>query len=100
MAGVDLDAQPGGAVADVLDGGGELLEVDLERVEDLVGVVLGSEADFPLTGPGVLDDFVGGAFSLLRGPDSLTQAWLRWSMVCNATRDRGLRTSARTTPSA
>lgn len=43
---------------------------------------------------------VGGAFSLLRGPDSLTQAWLRWSMVCNATRDRGLRTSARTTPSA
>lgn len=42
----------------------------------------------------------GGAFSLLRGPDSLTQAWLRWSMVCNATRDRGLRTSARAATSA
>jgi len=42
----------------------------------------------------------GGAFSLLRGPDSLTQAWLRWSMVCNATRDRGLRTSARSAPPA
>lgn len=37
----------------------------------------------------------GGAYSLLRGPDSLTQAWLKWSMVCNATRDRGLRTSYR-----
>ena len=37
----------------------------------------------------------GCAYSLLRGPDSLTQAWLKWSMVCNATRDRGLRTSYR-----
>jgi len=33
----------------------------------------------------------GDQFSLLRGPESLTNAWLRWSMVCNATRDRGLR---------
>jgi len=37
----------------------------------------------------------GGAFSLLRGPESLTNAWLRWCMVCNATRERGLRTSYR-----
>jgi hypothetical protein len=37
----------------------------------------------------------GRAFSLLRGPESLTNAWLRWCMVCNATRERGLRTSYR-----
>ncbi|GMV09779.1 MAG: hypothetical protein ABS52_08745 [Gemmatimonadetes bacterium SCN 70-22] len=37
----------------------------------------------------------GAAFSMMRGPEQLTQAWLRWSMVCNATRDRGLRTSYR-----
>ncbi len=37
----------------------------------------------------------GQAYSLLRGPESLTSAWLRWCMVCNATRDRGLRTSYR-----
>lgn len=38
---------------------------------------------------------LGAAFSLMRGPELLTQAWFRWSMVCNATRDRGLRTSYR-----
>lgn len=37
----------------------------------------------------------GTAYNLLRGPESLTNAWLRWCMVCNATRDRGLRTSYR-----
>jgi len=37
----------------------------------------------------------GAAYSLMRGPETLTSAWLRWSMVCNATRDRGLRTSYR-----
>jgi hypothetical protein len=38
---------------------------------------------------------LGRAYSLMRGPETLTNAWLRWSMVCNATRDRGLRTSYR-----
>ncbi len=37
----------------------------------------------------------GAAFSMMRGPEPLTQAWFRWSMVCNATRERGLRTSYR-----
>lgn len=37
----------------------------------------------------------GKAYSLMRGPEALTNAWLRWCMVCNATRDRGLRTSYR-----
>lgn len=37
----------------------------------------------------------GGEYSLMQAPETLTNAWLRWSMVCNATRDRGLRTSYR-----
>src|SRR6478609_7809605 len=53
------------ALAAALDGGDELREVDLERVEDLVGVVLGAEADLPLTGSRVLDDVLGGALGLL-----------------------------------
>ena len=38
----------GEPVAAALHGGEELLEVDLEGVEDLVGVVLGAEADLAL----------------------------------------------------
>src|SRR3954469_6068705 len=53
------------ALAPALDGGDELREVDLERVEDLVGVVLGAEPDLALAGAGVLDDVVGGALGLL-----------------------------------
>src|SRR4051794_28693217 len=53
------------ALATALDGGDELREVDLERVEDLVGVVLGPEADLALAGAGVLDDVLGGALGLL-----------------------------------
>jgi hypothetical protein len=32
----------------------------------------------------------GSRYELLRGPEVLTSAWLRWSMVSNATRARGL----------
>src|SRR3954466_11722295 len=53
------------ALATALHGGDELREVDLERVEDLVGVVLGAEADRALAGAGVLDDVLGGALGLL-----------------------------------
>src|SRR3954451_12508200 len=53
------------ALAAALHGGDELREVDLERVEDFVGVVLGAEADLALAGPGVLDDVLGGALGLL-----------------------------------
>src|ERR687889_99941 len=49
---------------DALHRGDELGEVDLERVEDLVGVVLGAEADLALTGACVLDDLLGGALGL------------------------------------
>src|SRR3954467_12232455 len=49
------------ALAPALDGRDELREVDLERVEDLVGVVLGAEADLALARAGVLDDVLGGA---------------------------------------
>src|SRR4051794_21358756 len=45
--------------------GDELREVDLERVEDLVGVVLGAKADLALPGASVLDDVLGGALGLL-----------------------------------
>src|SRR4051794_36553445 len=54
------------ALAPTLDRGDELREVDLEGVEDLVGVVLGAEADLPLAGPGVLDDVLGRALGLAR----------------------------------
>ncbi|HYD53265.1 MAG TPA: hypothetical protein VEA99_11580 [Gemmatimonadaceae bacterium] len=33
----------------------------------------------------------GAEYQLLRGPESLTGAWMRWSMVSNAVRLRGLR---------
>src|SRR5215210_2175468 len=62
FGGLVLALQP---LAAALHGGDELREVDLERVEDLVGVVLGPEADLPLAGAGVLDDVLGGALGLL-----------------------------------
>ena len=52
-------------LAPALNRGDELREVDLERVEDLVGVVLGAQADLALTSAGVLDDVLGGALGLL-----------------------------------
>src|SRR5205814_6203051 len=55
----------GQAIATPLHGRDELRKVDLERVEDLVGVVLGAQADLALTGAGVLDDVLGGALGLL-----------------------------------
>jgi hypothetical protein len=44
----------GEAVAAALHGCGELLEVDLEGVEDVVGVVLRAETDLALTRAGLL----------------------------------------------
>ena len=44
------------AFAAVLDGGDELGEVELEGAEDLVGVVLGAQANLALLGTGVVDD--------------------------------------------
>jgi hypothetical protein len=52
-------------VAAALHCGNELGEVDLERVQDLVGVILGAEPDLTFAGAGVLDDVLGGALSLL-----------------------------------
>lgn len=37
----------------------------------------------------------GDAYAILHGPEALTSAWMRWSMVSNATRERGLRTRYR-----
>lgn len=37
----------------------------------------------------------GDNYVLLRGPEALVTAWLRWSMVNNATRGRGLDTLRR-----
>src|SRR3954463_5346627 len=54
------------ALAPALDRGDELREVDLERVEDLVRVVLRPEADLALAGAGVLDDVLRGALGLPR----------------------------------
>ena len=34
---------------------------------------------------------LGASYDLMRGPEHLTGAWLRWSMVSNAARARGLR---------
>jgi len=51
-------------VAAALHGGGELLEVDLERVEDVVGVVLGAEPDLALARSRVLDDLLRLALGL------------------------------------
>src|SRR5688572_11152506 len=53
------------AVAAALHRRGELLEVDLERVQDVVGVVLRAEADLTLPRPCVLDDLVGLTLRLL-----------------------------------
>src|SRR3954471_2872105 len=53
------------ALAAPLDRGDELREVDLERVEDLVRVVLRPEADLALAGAGVLDDVLRLALGLL-----------------------------------
>ena len=33
----------------------------------------------------------GASYDLMRGPEPLTGAWMRWSMVSNAVRSRGLR---------
>ena len=33
----------------------------------------------------------GDAYDLMRGPETLMAAWMRWSLVCNALRDRGVR---------
>src|SRR3954452_13042061 len=53
------------ALAAPLDRGDELRQVDLERVEDLVGVVLRPEPDLALAGAGVLDDVLRLALGLL-----------------------------------
>src|SRR6185436_13573522 len=53
------------AVAAALDGCDELGEVDLEGVEDVVGVVLGAQADLAFARTRVLDDLLGLALGLL-----------------------------------
>ena len=55
----------GQAVATALHGGEELLEVHFQGVEDVVGVVLGAEADLTLTGAGLFDDVLGVVLCLL-----------------------------------
>src|SRR4051794_40071844 len=55
----------GEAIAAASDGGEELLEVDLERGQDLVGVVLGAQANLALGLACVLDDLLGCALGLL-----------------------------------
>lgn len=37
----------------------------------------------------------GDAFDLMRGPEELTAAWMRWSVVRNATEQRGVRPARR-----
>jgi hypothetical protein len=37
----------------------------------------------------------GGSYRLLEGPAPLVDAWLRWLLVSNEVRDRGLRTHHR-----
>ena len=37
----------------------------------------------------------GSAFDLMRGPEELTAAWMRWSIVRNATEQRGVRLAGR-----
>src|SRR5829696_8395059 len=53
------------AIAASLHGRDELRQVHLEGVEDVVGVVLGAQADLALACTGVLDDLVGLALGLL-----------------------------------
>src|SRR5579884_4006281 len=55
----------GEAFAPAAHGGDELREVDLERVQDLVGVVLGAQTDLALPGPRLFDDVLGCALGLL-----------------------------------
>jgi hypothetical protein len=52
------------ALAAALGGGDELREVDLEGAEELVGVVLGAEADVALSGPRVVDDVLRRTFGV------------------------------------
>ena len=35
----------------------------------------------------------GDRYSMMYWPAALTHAWIRWSLVCNESRARGLRTS-------
>lgn len=37
----------------------------------------------------------GEGYALLRGPEALVNAWMRWSMASNAARGRGLLTAKR-----
>src|SRR5215210_8644372 len=55
----------GEPVAPAPHGGAELLQVHLERVQDLVRVVLGAQPDLALAGPGLLDDLLCLALGLL-----------------------------------
>jgi len=85
----DLGALVGAAQAlpAALDGGDELREVELERVEDLVGVVLGAEPDLALAGVCTLDDFVGRAFGLADEGSSCWETSSAWcSRACSAIR--------------
>src|SRR4051812_50117813 len=50
--------------APALNGGRELLQVDLERVEDVVGVVLRAETDLALAPASLLDDVLRLALGL------------------------------------
>ncbi len=52
-------------LATALDGGDELRQVHLERVEDLIRIVLGAQPDLALARAGVLDDVLGRALGLL-----------------------------------
>src|SRR5580692_3442889 len=53
------------ALAPALNGRDELRQVDLERVQDLIRVVLGAEPDLTLACTSVLDDVLGGSLGLL-----------------------------------
>src|SRR5205823_7010720 len=55
----------GKPIAPALHRRGELLKVDLERVEDVVRVVLGTEPDLALAHPRLLDDVLRLALGLL-----------------------------------
>lgn len=37
----------------------------------------------------------GETYNLMRGPEELTSAWMRWSMVSNEAKARGLRMQSR-----
>src|SRR5215212_1208488 len=55
---------PAQALAPALHGRDELREIDLEGVEDVVGVVLGAQADLALTTARLLDDLLRLALGL------------------------------------